>query len=253
VFLTNMPASTIGEVIGRLTGIIHRSRSEGSRLGFFAALYRGVTIRVKEGIESGRFEDGHRMERLDVVFANRYLDALESYQAGKEPSACWQVAFQSAASSRLLVLQHLLLGMNAHINLDLGIAAAQTAPGDALPGLERDFDEISVLLGEMLDQVQAQIAQISPTLGLLDWVGGRKDAVVINFSMGKAREEAWRAAQRLASLPPEQHPYEIAALDRKVTGLSQLIIHPGVKLGLATLVIRLLESRDVARIIDVLA
>src|SRR5690606_41399624 len=59
-----------------------------------------------------------------------------------------------------LVLQHLLLGMNAHINLDLGIAAAETAPGTALPALKRDFDEITTLLGEMLDDVQDRIGRI---------------------------------------------------------------------------------------------
>lgn len=247
-----MLASTIDEVIGQLTRIIDRSRSEKSRLGFFAALYRKVTIRVKQGIASGRFDDGPRMERLDVIFANRYLNALETYRSGQEPSACWQVAFRSAASSRLLVLQHLLLGMNAHINLDLGVAAAQTAPGAALPGLKRDFDEISVFLGEMLDEVQTDIAQVSPALGLLDRVGGRSDEVVVNFSMGKARDEAWRAAERLAALPVEQQAAEIASLDRKVALLSQVILHPGVKLALATTLIRLLESRDVPNIIDVL-
>ena len=43
------------------------------------------------------------------------------------------------------MLQHLLIGMNAHISLDLGIAAARTAPGEALPvltqGIDQDFFE----------------------------------------------------------------------------------------------------------------
>jgi hypothetical protein len=32
------------------------------------------------------------------------------------------------STSRHLVTQHLLLGINAHINLDLGVAAAAAAP-----------------------------------------------------------------------------------------------------------------------------
>jgi hypothetical protein len=38
------------------------------------------------------------------------------------------------------VVQHVLLGMNAHINLDLGVAAAEVAPGPAIAGLRGDFD-----------------------------------------------------------------------------------------------------------------
>ena len=114
-----MSARTIDEVIEQLDHIIQRSRHNSSRIGFFAILYRQVTARVREGILSGRFQDGARMERLDVAFANRYLEALEQYRLGEQPSRCWLAAFQGASSWRLLVLQHLLLGMNAHINLDL--------------------------------------------------------------------------------------------------------------------------------------
>src|SRR5690606_9901383 len=128
--------------------------------GYFAVLYRRVTARVDDGIRQGRFEDGARMERLDVVFANRYLDALARYRAGEATTRSWAVAFRAAETWNPLVLQHLLLGMNAHINLDLGIAAAETAPGAALPGLERDFHEITTLLGEMLDDVQDRIGRI---------------------------------------------------------------------------------------------
>ncbi|MEZ4716606.1 MAG: DUF5995 family protein [Caldilineaceae bacterium] len=97
-----------------------------SRLGCFAALYRQVTVAVKHGIETGFFADPARMERLDVIFARRYLDALAQWRAQAEPSGCWAFAFARAASRRPTVLQHLLLGMKRHINLDLGIAAAQT-------------------------------------------------------------------------------------------------------------------------------
>jgi glucose/arabinose dehydrogenase len=147
-----MPASTIEEVITQLDEIIARSRREKSRVGFFAALYRQVTMNVKEGIASDRFEDGARMERLDVIFANRYLEALQHFRAGTPTGKCWQAAFQAAPSWRLLILQHLLLGINAHINLDLGAAAAQTCPGENLPALKRDFEEINAILSDLLDK-----------------------------------------------------------------------------------------------------
>lgn len=43
--------------------------------GYFAALYRKVTSRAKQGIADNEFEDGSRMEKLDVIFANPYINA----------------------------------------------------------------------------------------------------------------------------------------------------------------------------------
>jgi hypothetical protein len=247
-----MSAQTIAEVIAQLDEIIARSRRESSRLGCFAALYRQVTIKVKEGIAAGRFEDGARMERLDVIFANRYLEALQHFRRGEPASKCWQVAFEAGASWRLLILQHLLMGMNAHINLDLGVAAAQTSPGEALPALKRDFQEINEILSELHEKVQQQIAALSPWLGLLDRIAGRADDIVFNFSLKRARAAAWKFAEQLASLPPEQQLPAIQKQDGKIEALANSIRRPGWLISLVAFIIRLRESNDVARSIEVL-
>ena len=70
-----IPAASIDEVISRLDGIAEQAFVERDRLGFFAVVYRAVTAAVQRGIADGRFEDGPRMERLDVVFANRQSDS----------------------------------------------------------------------------------------------------------------------------------------------------------------------------------
>lgn len=51
-----MPASTIAEIITALDGVIDKARKDKSRLGYFPALYRKVTIAVQEGIRAGEFE-----------------------------------------------------------------------------------------------------------------------------------------------------------------------------------------------------
>ena len=79
-----MQAQTIDDVIDQLDDIILWAKVSTSRLGYFAALYRRVTIKVKQGIADGLFTDGKRMEHLDVVFANRYLDAFSAYRAGTQ-------------------------------------------------------------------------------------------------------------------------------------------------------------------------
>src|SRR5438132_477142 len=120
-----MPAVTIDDILLQLEDIITESIRTNNRAGYFAALYYKVTASVKEGIAGGRFENGPRMERLDVIFASRYLDALNAWKNGGPVTGSWRAAFEATKKSSLLVLQQLLLGMNAHINLDLGIAAVE--------------------------------------------------------------------------------------------------------------------------------
>jgi hypothetical protein len=245
-----MSVTTIDEVIDQLTDIMDRTYRERSRLGYFATLYRKVTLKIKEGIAAGRFEDGARMERFDVVFANRYFDAWQSFRHGGQPSMAWLVTFRAAQKWRLLIVQHLLLGINTHVNLDLGIAAVQIAPADALPSLKHDFEVINAILTELLDEVQDDVAAFSPWLWVLDRIGGRTDEALINFSMAKARSAAWSVAERLASLSPDEQAREIAALDRQVTTRAYLIQTPGFLLGMGLLGIRLAESDNIARIIE---
>ena len=82
-------AETIDEIIERITEIVDEAKEDRSRIGYFPALYRKVTIRVKQGIEEGFFDDGERMERLDVIFARRYLDAFDEYRSGGTPTQSW--------------------------------------------------------------------------------------------------------------------------------------------------------------------
>jgi hypothetical protein len=249
-----MAARTIEEVLERLDEAVDLARREKSRLGYFAALYRNVTSKVNEGVLAGSFEDGARMERFDVAFANRYLDALERYQRGEEPSKCWRTAFRAAQDWHPIVLQHLLLGINAHINLDLGIAAAQTSPGAQLAGLRRDFYSINDILWAMLDDVQDKLTLVSPSMSWLDSAGGRGDEEIMNFSIKRARDAAWRVAERLAPLGPGAMQREIEVLDHWVDVLAGVIEHPpDTTIRLATFFVRLTESRDVGKVIDVLA
>lgn len=247
-----MPAQTIDEVIARLDEVILRSRQEGSCLGYFALLYRNVTVKVKEGIQAGVFEDGARMERLDVIFASRYLDAYDCYRRGAGTSKCWLASFRAADSWFPIVLQHLLLGMNAHINLDLAVAAAETAPGDRIDGLKYDFDRINDILGVMLGDVQDRLARVSYYMTIVDALGGRTDEALMNFSINKAREASWRVAVRLAKLPPTEREREIQEIDGRVALLARLIQYPGIGLRAASVLVRFSEGRDQARIYDIL-
>lgn len=247
-----MAATTIDEVVTALDGVVERAVAAGDRIGYFAAVYRTVTVRVREGLETDFFDDAERMERLDVLFAGRFLDALEAQQRGGRPTRSWRRAFDAAERWRPIVLQHLLVGINAHINLDLGVAAAQTAPGEQLPGLRRDFDRINEILAGLMGGIRGALSGVSPWIGLLDRLGGRGDDELLNFSLTVARGEAWRFATELAPLAPEQRGAPIRGRDQRVALLADIVLRPG-PLSAALLVVRSRESSDVGRIIEALA
>src|SRR5437016_10225317 len=98
-------------------------------------------------------------------------------------------------------------------NLDLGIAAAATAPGDHLPGLETDFNQINGVLADEVGTVEKEIAEVSPLISLLEKFGLRTETRIINFSMKVARDAAWSEATKLALLPPAQLAQAIQDLD----------------------------------------
>jgi hypothetical protein len=210
-------------------------------------VYRATTVRVKAGIEKGIFVDGPRMERFVTAFANRYLAALDAV-GGTGPARAWQVAFDAAVRPHTMILQHVLVGMNAHINYDLPLVVIEAANGDKIANIEPDFNAINDILKDLLDPVQKVIDTFSPLLHILDEVGGRGDEKLVTFSIRTARTEAWHEATRLADESPEQRERSRVSLDRKVAVIASRIIVPDGVLGLASSLIARTESTDIAAV-----
>jgi hypothetical protein len=250
--ITRVPR-TIDDALVEMDAIVLRCKQQKSRLGYFAVLYRDVTRGVKKAITAGRFQDGDRMERLDAIFAARYLEAVQQLWAGSAPTRSWRIAFEATNQRSPIILQHLLLGMNAHINLDLSIAAAKTSPGAELASLRADFQEITRLLDEMINDVQRRITQVSPWMGLLDRIGGRTDERVCSFCIGEARNVAWASAQKLSAAGPGDFEREIDQQDCIVAELGKLVRNPGpwVRTGLWLISAR--ETTDVPAVMEALA
>ena len=247
-----MAAETIDDVIRALDRIIDWAWNEKDRLGYFAALYRRVTQAVKAGIQAGEFQNGPLIERLDVNFAGRYLAAFEQFRSGQTPTASWQVAFHAASRRSPIVVQHLLAGINAHINLDLGIAAALTAPGGQISGLQKDFNQINAVLAGLVGTVEKEIAEISPLIGLLETFSLKTDTTIINFSLDRAREFAWSNATKMASLSDPEMQSAIQKLDGEVELLGKIVVSPPWLIRIELWPIRLFETGNVRRMLDVL-
>lgn len=247
-----MPARDIDELILLLDRQIALYLERRSPLAYFTALYRTVTARVRSGIELGQFEDGERMNRFDTSFGNRYFAALDALADGREPPKAWRVAFAAESRPCTTILQHALLGVNAHINFDLPFATVATAPGAALPGLWRDYDAINRILGGVFEEVQEVIGRFSPLLHVLDHVGGHADETVVNFSIVAARDEAWHEATRLALESGVGLERATRSLDRRAALVGDRLILLGGPVGLALQLIAETESRDVVAVAEAL-
>lgn len=246
----NERPATISEVLTRLEGIIEWAKAADSPLGYFPVVYHITTAAVKQGVEAGIFDDGPRMERLDVVFAERYFEAFDAWQAGQPVTRAWEAAFRATQSPRFTVLQHIVLGMNAHINLDLGIAAARMAPGGEIKTLRADFYRINDIIAGLIDQVQDKLADIFPAFGLLDRALRSRDERMANITIRYARSGAWNAATTLAAAGPGDREQIIRELDAGVAVLAARIQSPGRWLNPALRVVRWGELGSVRRKIE---
>jgi hypothetical protein len=247
-----MQAEKIDDVLEILATIVADTKARRDPLGYFPALYRQVTLRVKAGIEQGIFDDGPRMARFDALFANAYFTAYQKYRVGEQPSRAWQFAFDRSTSGSLIILQNLLLAINAHINLDLGVVSGQAFPGAELGLFHGDFNRINEILGSLIPAARTAVEQFSPLLSDLTAIGGDEVAPALEFSVDAARDEAWCAATLISLTPTEVRPVAIGALDAKAKLLGRVVADPAEPLATVVRGIQCAESRDVAAIITAL-
>lgn len=211
----------------------------GDAAGYFPALYVRVTNDIAAGIRGQRFADGERMERLVDAFAGYYIRAR---RAIAPVPRCWQAAWDVAADPNLLIVQHLLLGINAHVNHDLAQAIVDVAPHyGGLDPLRGDFDLINDVLAGSFTGVLRDLDRVSRWASEAAMVGGGR---TFRFSMRAARVQAWAAAKRLYPLDQPARREYVRELDRLVSILAFMITRPVFPLGMAVWLARRFEQHD---------
>jgi hypothetical protein len=112
----------------------------------------------------------------------------------------WRIAFETADNASGLVLQDLLLGVNAHINHDLALALVEAGFDPDRDRGYRDHSAVNRILADLTNASQDKIAALyAPGLAAADALAGSLDEVASAFSIEHARENAWRHAVYLAS------------------------------------------------------
>ncbi|MBN3584369.1 hypothetical protein JYB64_18385 [Algoriphagus aestuarii] len=239
---------TIDDVLLRMDQIVSECRYENSRIGYFAILYRHVTRRIKEGIQRMEFEDNPRMEKLDVLFAGRFIDAYDLWKKGVKPTQSWSEAFEASNSKKHLVLQHLFLGINAHINLDLGIAAAETVGSEPLLGIQKDFNQINSILAELVDGVKSNISKVSPVFGMLIPLAKGRDEMLLDFSIQLARNGAWKYAGEYYAA--NDRVFLVQDRDQNISNLAKKLVNPGKFLSFLVKIVGFAEWKSVSKTMD---
>src|SRR5687768_16768170 len=108
--------ATLDDVVRDFTALEADLRARNDRRCIFVTLYGVVSAEMRDRVALKAFDDAEWVHRYAVAFASLYRQAFDAYAAGRVASVPrpWRLCFDAAASGNSLVLQDLLLGVNAH-------------------------------------------------------------------------------------------------------------------------------------------
>lgn len=242
---------SIDDVLRNIDQILDWSITAHSNVGYFTTLYKRVTLAIRDAIDDGVFDDGRRMEQLDVAFARRYFNALNAYFYPDEyqgPTLPWEVAFVGDRNDQAIILQHMMTGLNAHITFDLGLAVLAVA-ASSLDTLENDFNRVNAVLCSQIPGILDVVEQLSPGLRVIRLVlPNAVQVALLKRMVTKLRRSAWYFATYL-DLHPE------SARERRVnqaswtSAMGAWYLQPPARFTPFPILVRAIakhESRDVA-------
>jgi|WetSurMetagenome_2_1015567.scaffolds.fasta_scaffold21290_2 hypothetical protein len=202
-------------VIARMTTLVDRWEAERDRRAIFLGCYRLMTRNMLDAIGASRFQDDAWVSSLLHRFTDYYFAALDRFdQNSLDTPVVWQLAFDATRDEEVTTLQHLLLGVNAHINFDLvftlvDLLAPEWTELTAERRAQRHADHTLVnrIIGETVDAVQDQVIdRHSPWYDFVDKLLGPVDEWLTSRLISRWREEVWDNAVRYLELatPEEQ-------------------------------------------------
>jgi Family of unknown function (DUF5995) len=224
----------IEELISRMAALLESLQATGDPRRYFHATYQRTTIAVAEELERGGFADPPWVEQWDVVFADLYLDALQTTLAGGEPSRPWAIAFGAPAG--LPALRHVLLGMNAHINYDLPQALVAVITDEQfddqalLNRREADHRAIDNVLASRVAAEDDELTAISGPGTLLDRLLRPFNRLGTQRFLREAREKVWVnaiALNRARRQGPDAYATVLAQLEVLSAAKVAALMAPG--------------------------
>lgn len=235
-----------------------RLRERGDRRAVFLTVYSRMTRAIRANIERERFADPAWMCRYTVSFADYYRRAFLAFERGRLGAvpAPWRIAFDTAVRGEGLVVQDAFLGINAHINYDLGLTLVDVGLDPDRAGKRRDHRAVNRVLRRLVDAQQDALVDIyAPGIADVDATFSRFDETFALLGMTEGREQAWRVAVVVTDVDyPPVRTYARWVLRSAATGGAAFVLSPTVDPRLLGK-LRGVERRgiDIEEIIDHLA
>lgn len=183
--------------------LVQQWQESADKRAVFLDCYLRMTRGMLVAIEAGEFHDPIWVNALLSRFADYYFDALDAYERqSPDTPAVWKLVHDATGLSRTMILQDLLLGINAHINYDLVLTLVDMLDADwsQLSETHRqeryaDHSHVNAVIGRTIDTVQDQVVELySPRLNLVDVVLGPMDEWVMSRMIAHWRDEVWKNA-----------------------------------------------------------
>lgn len=188
----------------RMLALTAEWKEKGDRRCIFAEAYGTMTANMLDSLTGLDYQDAAWVNRLLHRFADYYFDAVDAYESGGRCPEVWHMALEASVRDDYHPLQHLFLGINAHINYDLAFAIADVTEDwtdleEELRSVRRaDHDSVNLIIARTVDEVQSTIiAPLSPALGLVDRLLGRADEWAFSSLVAGWRDAVWVDAVEL--------------------------------------------------------
>jgi hypothetical protein len=191
---------SIDEVVAVMQERLDELGPEQAHRREFLGTYQRTTVAVGKAVGDGVFEDGPWVEAWDVAFANLYLAALDADLGGGRVPRPWRLAFE--APQGLKPLQHVLLGINAHINYDLPQALLAVISDEEfsnpviLDRRRRDHERIDGVLSARVAAEDHELAAVTAR-SLLDRVLRPLNQRASRRFLREARQKVWHNTTEL--------------------------------------------------------
>jgi len=203
------PATPPSDVVDPIKAVESRMEAiaaplaESDGVARFNELYLAVTRAVAQEAGSEGYADPAFISRLDVVFADLYFEAIDDDGAARKLPKAWAPLFEKRHTKGIAPLQFAIAGMNAHINHDLAVSLVDVCGEwgiDLDEGTTQHADYLVV--NKTLERVEGEIKARYTTgiIGDIDKLAGPLDDVVANWSVARARDNAWMTARTIRAL-----------------------------------------------------
>lgn len=206
-------------------------RKSADRRAIFVEAYGTMTSNMYEAVDNDEFHDNQWVRRLLDRFAEYYFEGVAMYDSTGTCCQAWQIAHDSALRSDLHTLQHLFLGINAHINYDLALALVDVLEdwrdmSEAQRELRRaDHEMVNLMIERIVDRVQDEVVGArAPEMATVDRLMGRVDEWFFSQLIAGWRDDVWDAATQILQADQSDRVRCISDLEHRAVETARLVI-----------------------------